>query len=171
MDGLFVRGAICIGDLFVREKPRSRAMVFGPGLVKAYELEHTVAVFPRVILDDEVAGALAQPHSYVGRGDDGVYFMDYLYGHLLDMYCTPPQNFPSTYSAKYPAESLRQHGARIREQLQGERADSDVRIRQKHVWLGLYHNRTVERLKEFCSRNNQDPAFFADCAIDTKYLV
>lgn len=44
-----VRGAICFGKLHHTEK-----LVFGPGIVKAYEFETTSALFPRIIIEPEV---------------------------------------------------------------------------------------------------------------------
>lgn len=45
--GLFLRGGIAIGDLFHDDQ-----VVFGPGLVKAYELEHSQAIYPRIIIEE-----------------------------------------------------------------------------------------------------------------------
>jgi len=44
--GVPIRGGISIGNLFIQENK-----VFGAGLVKAYELEHYKAIYPRIILD------------------------------------------------------------------------------------------------------------------------
>jgi hypothetical protein len=45
-EGFWIRGGVTIGDL-VHDKD----VVFGPGLNRAYELESTVAVKPRIVLD------------------------------------------------------------------------------------------------------------------------
>lgn len=46
--GFLVRGAISIGDLV-----HTQSAVFGPALVRAYELESQRAVYPRVLLDPD----------------------------------------------------------------------------------------------------------------------
>jgi hypothetical protein len=46
--GFLVRGAISIGELV-----HTRSAVFGPALIRAYELESRRAVYPRVLLDPD----------------------------------------------------------------------------------------------------------------------
>lgn len=43
---IFVRGAVVIDELYVSEK-----FIYGKGLIKAYELENTIAIYPRIIID------------------------------------------------------------------------------------------------------------------------
>ncbi len=47
--GFLMRGGIAVGDLIHGED-----VVFGPALNRAYELESKIAVYPRVVVDDEV---------------------------------------------------------------------------------------------------------------------
>lgn len=54
--GLLVRGAITIGDLV-----HTGSIAYGPGLIKAYQMESQEAIYPRVILDHAISAA-------VGRG-------------------------------------------------------------------------------------------------------
>lgn len=46
--GWLVRGGITIGDFYIDDM-----FVWGAALVKAYELEEKIAVYPRVILDEK----------------------------------------------------------------------------------------------------------------------
>ena len=46
MDGVVLRGGITYGKIF-----HNSDFVFGPAMNKAYELEHKVAVFPRIVID------------------------------------------------------------------------------------------------------------------------
>ena len=50
---ILVRGGIAKGDFFMDE-----IMVWGKGLVKAHELEQTIAIFPRIILHPELVGEI-----------------------------------------------------------------------------------------------------------------
>jgi hypothetical protein len=82
---VFLRGAVVRGDIFEHGH-----IVFGPGLVHAYDLESTVAWYPRVILTEEIvkrAGAI--PYQPRGRNPmslrerfrrdaDGQWFIDWL---------------------------------------------------------------------------------------------
>jgi len=47
--GFIIRGAITIGDLYHDER-----IVFGPALNQAYEIESTIANYPRVIVDKRI---------------------------------------------------------------------------------------------------------------------
>jgi hypothetical protein len=51
--GVILRGAISRGDLFV---DKSNNIIVGKGLAAAYQLESTVAEFPRVIIDRSLLG-------------------------------------------------------------------------------------------------------------------
>lgn len=44
---ILLRGGIAVGKLY-----HDRQIVFGPALVKAYQLENNIAVYPRVVIDE-----------------------------------------------------------------------------------------------------------------------
>lgn len=79
--GFPCRGAIVMGSLYHHGR-----IVVGPAMVRAYQLEQSVAVYPRVILDEtamdcwreEFAGESAHPHlkSLVKCAPDGLNFLD-----------------------------------------------------------------------------------------------
>jgi len=96
--GVFVRGGITIGDIFADDRA-----VFGPALVRAYELESKISKWPIISIDpvsveeirsaassflefrkstnDNVPGAqmgVAQLGAFVRRTDEGIPFLDYL---------------------------------------------------------------------------------------------
>lgn len=54
--GFFIRGGITVGDLH-----HDNRTVFGPALVRAYDLEHHWAVTPRIILDPNVPALSGLP--------------------------------------------------------------------------------------------------------------
>ncbi len=87
-EGVLLRGALTIGDIFIKD-----AITFGPALIRAYELESTVAITPRVIIDPLVFILLEQYPALRGnpiedemqylcrvlkKDRDGVWFIDYL---------------------------------------------------------------------------------------------
>src|SRR4029077_13762190 len=86
LDGILIRGAICVGDLFAESE---ESIVFGPALVKAYRLESEYAIYPRIVIDRDVIwdaeerGYIASWHDYCLQGEDGVYFVDYFFGASL----------------------------------------------------------------------------------------
>jgi hypothetical protein len=138
--GILLRGAMCIDDLHVEED-----IVFGPALVKAYQLEASVAVFPRIVVDAKSCllhgtEELTPPQfdQYVQRGDDGAYFIDYLHHNYINML------FMSEFKT-YDKQFLAQHKMQVEMKLR-EFATKDDRTKQKALWLALYHNSVVRRV-------------------------
>ena len=53
MAGTFVRGGIALGDIYVSDK-----MIFGPALIKAYDLERGTAKWPIIAVDPALVGSI-----------------------------------------------------------------------------------------------------------------
>jgi hypothetical protein len=64
-----LRGGITVGDIIHDEE-----VVFGPALNRAYELESTIAIYPRIVLDKEVINI--GKISGFDFAEDGVHFLD-----------------------------------------------------------------------------------------------
>jgi len=141
--GDLLRGAVCIGDLYIDDD-----VTFGPALVEAYSLESTVAVFPRIVIDKEVIRKSRYEsdgpvwNDFVARGEDGVYFIDYLFGSFLDRWSFPDEQ-------PIPANAtLLLHKELVEVLLMTWTKEGEYRKRQKALWLAQYHNSTVKRLRE-----------------------
>ncbi len=75
--GWLVRGGISIGDLYIDE-----TMVWGQTLLKSYELENNIAIFPRIVIDSNIICELQKDEElagYVSKDFDNMYFLNYLY--------------------------------------------------------------------------------------------
>lgn len=72
-----VRGGITVGELFL-----DKLMVWGKGLIRAYDLESRLAVFPRIIADpivfQEESQGFSLFSSYFRIDEDGLYYVDFL---------------------------------------------------------------------------------------------
>lgn len=144
-EGLLLRGALTLGML-----ERSYGVLFGPGIITAYELEREQARFPRIVVDPELIEALKvtpllTAHSYeeemkhisrfVKKDDDGVVFIDYV-GAMEGEGSHPGDWF----------DFLLKHKDFIENNLVtfGERKG----VLSKYLWLKKYHNAVVQtRLK------------------------
>ena len=86
MSGLLVRGGITVGPLYHRGN-----IAFGPALTKAYDLQSELAIYPRIVVDPDLAALFLQAQQYTDTGgkpigafkiwrraDDGIYFLDIL---------------------------------------------------------------------------------------------
>lgn len=140
-EGLLVRGAITIGML-----ERTYGVLFGPGIISAYELEREQAQFPRIVVDSDLVEALKttsllRAHSYeeemeyiskwIKRDDDGVIFVDYL-GGMEDS-----EDFFGILQTH--RDLIEKNMSKFRE---------NKRVLSKYLWLKKYHNAVVQaRLK------------------------
>ncbi len=76
-EGIFCRGGIAVGPTHHENK-----VLFGPGMIEAYDLESQCANYPRIVLADAVAEPLQaqfsdrNPVATVNRDFDGHWFLD-----------------------------------------------------------------------------------------------
>jgi hypothetical protein len=84
--GCLVRGAVTTGPLYQKDR-----VAFGTGLVEAYELENSVALYPRIIVAPKVFDHFPQLASADGqstddramfRDADGYWCLDYMTAYL-----------------------------------------------------------------------------------------
>ncbi|HTX48649.1 MAG TPA: hypothetical protein VME40_04575 [Caulobacteraceae bacterium] len=144
-DDVLLRGGLTVGAIHVDGQ-----MAFGPGFIRAYQLESQFANYPRVVIGPEVFTALradrrlwARHHDLedevhyqrkmLQRGDDGFWFIDYLHGFQDEM--DAPELHPGLVA---------QHRAHIIKSANA--ASMDSRILQKYLWLAQYLNDVVRRL-------------------------
>jgi hypothetical protein len=141
LQGEFVRGSICIGDIFT-----DNGLLFGPALVKAYELESIYAIFPRIIVDRNLIwetkkqDSIAVSEEFVKRGEEGAYYLDYLFAVINQRY----RNFGSDRAN----ELLLQHQQVLENIIKSDISKMNERTKQKYIWLAQYHNSVVDRLVE-----------------------
>lgn len=137
---LVFRGSITIGDLY-----HDSNLIFGPGLVKAYEMENKCAIYPRIILEEEtiVEGLENRQHeniqeelSYITglikEDNDGFYYIDFL---------TQEQELDEK---EYYDLCLKMLKKVIQSEL---RKNKDPGIIHKYIWLKNYYNEVVKELK------------------------
>ena len=75
------RGSITYGELFIDD-----LIVFGKALIQAYEIESTVALFPRVVISEDAQkyDTKLEPNNrhtsvnHLRKDNDGMFFLDYL---------------------------------------------------------------------------------------------
>lgn len=145
--GIFVRGGVSIGEVHFDDQT-----LFGPGFVRAYELESTYANFPRIVVDPALIQQLqkdkrlasnhntsANEFSYISknirRESDGIYFIDYLRSFQTEI--DDSDNIPVF---------LRKHKELIVQNVGG--ATQLNAVSAKYLWLASYHNSVIRELKE-----------------------
>ncbi|MBC2457018.1 hypothetical protein [Clostridium beijerinckii] len=67
--GINVRGGLTKGELYHRGD-----IIVGPALIRAYQLESKIAIFPRIVVDR----IMEADWCMLAKDFDGIYFLDYL---------------------------------------------------------------------------------------------
>lgn len=144
--GVVIRAGITIGNAHVGLD--GKGPVFGPAMVRAYEIETHEAVYPRIVIDQsayETFRTDARLHreghtvememGYVDKllrvDADGMRFVDYLAGGESEF------DHPGGYF-----QFLDEHAAMIRDKL----ATTEDKVRAKFEWLADYHNDVVDQI-------------------------
>jgi hypothetical protein len=149
-DGFFTRGAVAIGSHYADDN-----MIFSGGLVEAYNLEHKLAIQPRIILSEKVIEEIQKfktTHSddlnyMLVKDEDGLCFLNHFNYNLMDSRIMDQsssdflerfgtmglmdESFEEKDLKAKRTELLKIKALSLREK---EQADSDS-IRDKHVWL------------------------------------
>src|SRR5260370_20398689 len=138
-EGILVRGGLTLGELYWEGN-----QIFGPALVRAYDLERQLAHHPRIVVDSEIIQNLAPKpktsffswDTYFRQDFDGVWFVDYL-SYFVAM-SAPNIHFDREgYSSHF--EDFR---AFLIQELSGREAISSRR--SKYLWLSTYYNSVIK---------------------------
>lgn len=138
-EDVLIRGGVCLGQIIASDE-----VTFGPGLVKAYLLESEFAVYPRIVVDRDLVFRLMRDDNddsisrLLRRGDDGAYFIDYLFIAVHGLFWTDEW--------RDGCDRLIQHRDFVMSRLQKSVTSHPEKVKQKLIWLGLYHNAVIERL-------------------------
>lgn len=162
--GVLVRGGLTVGDVYVGA--RKTDPVFGPAMVRAYEIESQEAIFPRIVIDeyalerhnkDELLRSddrtLPEEEKWLGRflatGDDGTRFIDYLQA-AADFSFHSPEHY----------KFLQKHAELIR----NGRQNKNRSVRRKYEWLAIYHNKHVAQSRRDIESSERKTNWFVSRA-------
>ncbi|TCP99550.1 hypothetical protein C8J46_103438 [Sphingomonas sp. PP-F2F-A104-K0414] len=147
--GVLIRAGVAIGDVHVG--PNGKGPVFGPAMVRAFEIESEEAIFPRIVLDEDAyqlfltdarlrndGHELEEEVGYVDkllrRGEDGTRFVDYLAASESEF-----DDFAGYLTF------LDNHAAMVRNNLVAKLKPA---VRRKYAWLARYHNDVIDTLTD-----------------------
>ena len=147
-EGVFLRGGVTIGDISF--DPAAR-FIFGPALVRAYDLESNFAIYPRIVIDPSLIAAHSQEIALRGDGhtveqdwkyvseviakaDDQLYFIDYL---RVAMDAVESGDLPSPDYLLHHRERVISAASLLK---------GFYNAKQKYYWLSNYHNATAKKI-------------------------
>lgn len=145
--GVLIRGGVALGQAHCG--PEGEGPPFGPALVRAYNIEAKEAIYPRLVIDDELleqhegdVSLRSQTSSkreekeilsrLLATGEDGMRYIDYLSIENIGEF-----DDPSEYLT-----FLQSHCDLVKA---GLAKFSKGSVFRKYQWLKQYHNREIER--------------------------
>lgn len=75
--GWLIRGGITIGNFYIDD-----VIIWGSALLRAYELENTIANYPRIVIDSSIISELRQYgniHDFILTDIDGISYLNYMH--------------------------------------------------------------------------------------------
>ena len=134
--GVLVRGSIVIGDI---RYEGSKNLLFGPSLIKAYELESKHSIYPRFIIESEIINLIKEDINSldISMDTDGHYYID-----------------PFKWMVKLEAEKKELHSLKekIEQEIkhESEKNNPNLSVLSKYHW---FLNKIIEREKSDLRRN------------------
>lgn len=145
---VFVRGGVTVGKIRCRDN-----VLFGPAMNRAYELESIKAIYPRIIIGEEVLEQWVEDKRLRNADhnidyeisflegmiaeDDGVYFVDYLRG--FDGEADTEDDYRKLL------ETHKKHT------VNAINKSKNKKVKSKYKWLSGYHNGVVSKLPKHAS--------------------
>jgi len=150
---MVVRGGITIGDIYFEPAPKGLGIcIFGPALIKAYEIESKKSDWPRVVIDPCI---LKYPINFewILKDEEDNYYLDYLGFNSV------PQNYRGLDSF------VVKHKDKIIKSL---KVDND-KIRNKYKKMAKYHNNIINKMNSNYYWEDQQLQF-GDIIIDLEAI-
>lgn len=137
-----VRGAVCFGKIHHTDN-----LVFGPGIVRAYEFETQSAIYPRIVVEPKVfdvgAKSAIDGHSpnrershideLILKDFDGQYYVDY-YANAQQELNEPNLDWPNYLS-------------KLRLIIEKGLENKNPSVRNKFLWMKEKYNSLIQRYK------------------------
>jgi hypothetical protein len=148
-NGVIIRAGVAVGDAYVGFN--GEGPLFGPALVRAFEIESQEAIYPRIVIDDHAIAEhgrdprLRAEHNtleyereaiedLLATGEDGTRYIDYLRASRSEF--EPVGSW---------LDFLNRHASVVRS---GLAQSANRRVARKFEWLARYHDRCVAELRE-----------------------
>ena len=143
-DGILVRGAVTIDYIHVGKD--LKGPLFGPGLISAYLIEENKAIYPRIVMEEDIIKRLKEDRSLWKEGHTKHEEMGYLSelvksdeaGLLYINYLHAIKTEMEDYTDYL--RFLQRHKQLIKE---GSSVARTREVKMKYTWLKEYHNKQV----------------------------
>lgn len=154
--GICLRGGIVAGDMHWPEEVGN--ITLGPALIAAHLLESKVAIYPRIVISEELKAQAANFDAYpfgvreiplaryIQTDADGVHYLDLLNESVTRtqgeyLHVVKDEFFCLTWDIHAP-NSLGGVKESVRQVINENIGATDLRVRQKYAWLQSYLDRS-----------------------------
>ena len=155
--GYCFRGAVALGGMYYPDKNENENILLGEGIIRAYELETKVAIYPRIVVDEKVYNFIMNNKSpcspfgkrgtklidLIKKDKDGIYFLDLLNPKILRRKDEKIKCKNEYFSINWEpcGESNHEHIIRKVDKIVEKGLENDnIQIKQKYEWLKSYLN-------------------------------
>jgi hypothetical protein len=138
--GILIRGGVTEGEIYFDDK---KNIVYGPAMVRAYELESQLAIYPRVVLDPKIEW---EEPKVINIDFDGMQYIDYLYEIIFEKSISIDDTGMQYY---FKIEHA------IKEFLLSSKSKNE-KVIAKHNWVISHYNYNVKKFSEWCKNNKYD---------------
>jgi len=134
--GAFMRGGITFDDL---KQDSAKNLVFGPALIQAYDLESTIAIFPRIVLSKSAIDLIKKheaelselttngfSETYIRQSYDGVHHL-----HIFSRASQKPEEMETVFKPRIEKALSENIGK--------------PNIYKKIRWFAEYYNETIKQ--------------------------
>ena len=135
-NGYFVRGAITVDELYMDDK-----IIYGNGVIEAYEAESKKAKYPRIILTKSVEEMLTEIDKGFADQNFPNYITKFLYKDFDGLIFINYLKFINSRDVPFVNE-LEKHKNKIIENL--NKHNNEPHILEKYLWTANYHNNFCE---------------------------
>lgn len=163
--GTFLRGALAIGDCY-----HENNVLFGPVLIKAYDMEQSMAYWPRVVIaPDALQNYLVEDLDWkfmimLRRDISGITYVDYLKYEYVSASKDMEEHGKSLY--KTPKEVFEQHRNALLNAKNKKKTGEAFKTLVKYHALASYHNDVIEELVKLSWDKKKNNESLSDMKID-----
>lgn len=145
-DNFLLRGSIVCDKIYHKENK-----IFGPALVKAYEIENKMAIYPRIVLDDGIVEIAKKYYSINHDAEMEVDFIKKLVS--LDFDGLHYINYFDAIESELDGgiEEMPSYLENLRSVIKKMEAVQNISVRAKYLWIKEKYNNTIKKYK-----NNYD---------------
>lgn len=166
--GILLRGGIADGEFFKLD-----SIMFGPALISAYRIESNIAIYPRIVISEEIITKLKEKglfkkmtaEDYIARSqretEEGEYIetIDDLYTQIKVLIKQSSEDaffFVNQFNTIEILSLNQQKREKIVETIQDGLTNNDEKIKEKYRWLEKHFNNCISSWTNIQSFGNTE---------------